>query len=374
MSSNLKVFRDIIFQNSALLKYLTNNSKFEFKFKKFKKFKTIVIIGMGGSILGAKAIYYFMKNKTKKKFIFIDNLNINYLKKIKKENKLNKTLFIIISKSGNTTETIVNLNFFNEFIKEKNTIIISERKNNILYKFAKKRKILFVNHNKNIGGRYSVFSDVSMLPVTLMGFKPEKFKKDIPRFISNNNFTKELIKDINQMNFKKNKVLILFNYIPELNNFMYWIQQIFAESLGKKGKGFTPVISNAPKDHHSLLQLYLDGPRDKLFYVFSDNEKDKKKINTKKFTKEIHFLENKTLNSIKSFQKNAFIKTISKKNIPFREFVFEKFDEETIGELFVYFILETIIIGKLTGVNPFDQPAVEQVKVLTNYYLKKFSK
>ena len=98
-----------------------------------------------------------------------------------------------------------------------------------------------------------------------------------------------------------------------------------------------------------------------------------KKINTKKFTKEIHFLENKTLNSIKSFQKMRSLK-LFQKNIPFREFVFEKFDEETIGELFVYFILETIIIGKLTGVNPFDQPAVEQVKVLTNYYLKKFSK
>ena len=100
---------------------------------------------------------------------------------------------------------------------------------------------------------------------------------------------------------------------------------MIAESLGKKGKGCFPVISTVPKDHHSLLQLYLDGPRDKLFYVFSDNEKDKKKINTKKFKKEIHFLENKTLSSIKSFQKNAFIKTISKKNIPFREFVFEKF-------------------------------------------------
>ena len=85
MLSNLKVFKDIISQNSVLLKYLTNNSKFEFKFKKFKKFKTIVIIGMGGSILGAKAIYYFMKNKTKKNFIFIDNLNENYLKSIKKK-------------------------------------------------------------------------------------------------------------------------------------------------------------------------------------------------------------------------------------------------------------------------------------------------
>ncbi len=85
-------------------------------------------------------------------------------------------------------------------------------------------------------------------------------------------------------------------------------------------------------------------------------------------------MENKTLSSIKSSQKKAFIKTISKKNIPFREFLFEKFDEETLGELFIYFILETIIIGKLSKINPFDQPAVEQVKVLTNYYLKKFSK
>ena len=367
-----KIIGDFYKQKKDLFESFYPKNKYNFSGKDlryFSKFKTIILIGMGGSILGTKSIYYFLEKKIKKKFIFVDNLNINYLKKIKKENKLNKTLFIIISKSGNTTETIVNLNFFNEFIKEKNTIIISERENNILYKFSKKRNILFINHNKNIGGRYSVFSDVSMLPVTLMGFKPEKFKKDIPRFISNNNFTKELIKDINQMNFKKNKVLILFNYIPELNNFMYWIQQIFAESLGKKGKGFTPVISNAPKDHHSLLQLYLDGPRDKNFYVFSLSSRKTFKLNTKIFDRKAEFLNRKDYDKVKLSQKNAFLATLKEKNISFKEIVIKNIDEKTIGNLFFTFIIKTLILSKLYNVNPYDQPSVERVKVLTKNIL-----
>jgi Glucose-6-phosphate isomerase len=171
MSSNIKIINDMITQNSTLLKYLINNSKFEIKFKKFKKFKTIFIIGMGGSILGAKAIYDFLKHKIKKNFIFIDNLDENYLKSIKKNNSLSKSLFIIISKSGNTIETISNTYFFKSFLKSKNTIILTENKNSFLRNLAKEKKFNFLEHKKFIGGRYSVLCEVGMLPAYLMGLK-----------------------------------------------------------------------------------------------------------------------------------------------------------------------------------------------------------
>ena len=374
MSSNIKIINDIITQNSTLLKYLINNSKFEFKFKKFKKFKTILIIGMGGSILGAKAIYDFLKHKTKKNFIFIDNLDENYLKSIKKNNNLSKSLFIIISKSGNTTETISNTYFFKSFLKSKNTIILTENKNSFLRNLAKEKKFNFLEHKKFIGGRYSVLSEVGMLPAYLMGFKVENFKKNLGKFIYNKKIILSSVNLINKLKIKNAKILVFFNYVPELNNFLYWSQQLFAESLGKNKKGFIPVISNAPKDHHSLLQLYLDGPKDKVFYIFSSSKRGNLKTKSDFFNGNVKYLRKKKYNDIKDSQKNAFLRVLKNKKIPFREINIQKFNEDTIGKLFLQFIMETIFLGKLINVNPFDQPAVEEVKVLTKKFLvsKKF--
>ena len=129
------------------------------------------------------------------------------------------------------------------------------------------------------------------------------------------------------------------------------------------------MISPAPRDHHSLLQLYLDGPQDKLFYVFSSDTDNKKKIRSNILEKKFNFLNNKSLNQIKIAQKNAFLKTLKKKRIPFREFKIRALNEEVLGELFSYFILETVIVGKLANINPFDQPAVEEVKIKTKKFL-----
>ena len=374
MSSNIKIINDMITQNSTLLKYLINNSKFEIKFKKFKKFKTIFIIGMGGSILGAKAIYDFLKHKIKKNFIFIDNLDENYLKSIKKNNNLSKSLFIIISKSGNTTETISNTYFFKSFLKSKNTIILTENKNSFLRNLAKEKKFNFLEHKKFIGGRYSVLSEVGMLPAYLMGFKVENFKKNLSKFIYNKKIILSSANLINKLKIKNAKILVFFNYVPELNNFLYWSQQLFAESLGKNKKGFIPVISNAPKDHHSLLQLYLDGPKDKVFYIVSSSKRGNLKTKSDFFNDNVQYLRKKKYNNIKDSQKNAFLRVLKNKKIPFREINIQKFNEDTIGKLFLQFIMETIFLGKLININPFDQPAVEEVKVLTKKFLvsKKF--
>ena len=191
------------------------------------------------------------------------------------------------------------------------------------------------------------------------------FKKKEKLFLKDS-----VLKMSNLLINKKYKNIILLNYAPELEKFLYWYQQLIAESLGKNTKGFLPVVSSAPKDHHSLLQLYLDGPKDKLFYIFSSKMNEKIKINAINFSRKKNFLNKKTLSKIKYAQKNSLIFTLKRNKIPFREFEIKKRDEATIGELFGYFITETILIGMMSKINPFDQPAVEEVKEITRKFLK----
>tara|TARA_E500000178_G_scaffold50266_1_gene45699 strand:+ start:1514 stop:2731 length:1218 start_codon:yes stop_codon:yes gene_type:complete len=362
--------------NKKTLNVLDKNFKFNFKInelKKFKKFKTIALIGMGGSILGAEAIHHFLKTKVKKKIYFFNDLNEHKILSFKKKEKISKVLFIIISKSGNTIETLSNV-FVLNFLKKnsRNIILISEKKNNLLFSLSKNLNLFYVEHKTYIGGRYSVLSEVGIIPAYLMGINIYKLRSKILEPLEGKNriFLKtSSIKMAKLMNSKKYNNLIFLNYFPQLEKFLYWCQQLIAESLGKKNKGFLPLISNVPKDHHSLLQLYLDGPKDKLFNIFSLDKNSKVKINIKKNTLINSFLNNKKFSKVKSAQKKAVIKSLSKKSIPLREFTINKINEEVLGQLFSFFIIETIVIGKLLNIDPFDQPAVEQVKVKTKQLL-----
>ena len=357
------------------LNILNKNFKFNFKLsdlKRFKKFQKIALIGMGGSILGTEAIYNFLQKKIKKKIYFFDDLDENKITNLKKRENLSKILFIIISKSGNTVETLSNTFSLNIIKKQaKNVIIISEKKNNFLFLISKKYNLFYVEHRKHIGGRYSVLSEVGLLPGYLMGINILKLRSNIQACLKNRErvfFKKNILKISNLLATKKLRNLIFINYAPELEKFLFWCQQLIAESLGKKNKGFLPVISNTPKDHHSLLQLYLDGPKDKFFNIFSIKQKSKEKINMGNIG--FHsFLNQKKLDVIKYSQKQALIKSFKKNKIPFREFIIKSVDEEVLGKLFSFFILETVIAAKLLKINPFDQPAVEQVKVYTKNIL-----
>ena len=351
------------------------NYKFGFKFanlKKFKKFKNIVLIGMGGSILGTEAIFNFLKQKIKKKLYFIDDINNQFLDNFKKNCQVNETLFLNISKSGHTTETLSNL-FHLKIIKknENNIIFISEKKNNALYLIAKKFNLTFFEHPSYIGGRYSVLSETGIIPSYLMGLDCKNLRKDIKKGISKE---KKFLEEssiflANLLKKKKYNNMIFLNYSKELEKFLFWCQQLIAESLGKNGIGFLPMISNVPKDHHSLLQLYLDGPKDKIFHIFSIEDTAGRAVNLKNVDTRYSYLNKKTLPQIKNAQKKALIETLKKKNIPFREFKIKKVSEQTLGQLFTYFIFEIVIIARIANINPFNQPAVEQVKVKTKKIL-----
>jgi glucose-6-phosphate isomerase len=367
----LEILKDLK-DSKKTLNVLNNKLKLNLNINKFQKYKKIAIIGMGGSILGSEAIYNFFKNKIKKKVYFLNDIDENKISDLKKKENLSKVLFIIISKSGNTIETLSNTFSLNILKKNsKNIIIISEKKNNLLFSISKKFNLFFVEHNNYIGGRYSVLSEVGMVPAYLMGLNISKIRSNIQNCLKlkNKYFLKESTTKIaNLIKSKKFGSLIFLNYCPELEKLLFWCQQLIAESLGKENKGLLPTISNAPKDHHSLLQLYLDGPKDKFFNIFSFKNNSKEKINTDKI-KIKSFLNKKNLSTIKNAQKNSLIKAFEKKNIPFREFRIKSIKEEVIGEFFALFIVETIIIGKLLNINPFDQPAVEQVKIYTKKFL-----
>ena len=322
---------------------------------------------MGGSTLGAKAIYKFLQDKTKKKFVFIDNLK----PKLSKYEKSNEAVNIIISKSGNTLETISNTSILiNQNQKSKN-IFITEKKNSYLLNLAHKIRAEVFEHKNYIGGRYSVLSEVGMLPAELMGFDERKFKR-LNLLINNNNFLKKLIinvdatlKFIKQGKFNS----IILNYDEKSENLFKWYQQLIAESLGKKSKGLLPMISNMPKDNHSLLQLYLDGPKKNFFTFFNVLEKKSEIINKKNILNTHVYLKNKSIFQILNSQKKATENIFKKRKLPFRSFELLRRNEETLGELFCFFILETILLGRALKVNPFDQPSVELIKKETKKIL-----
>ena len=353
------------------------SKKFNFNFKysqlvKFNKYKSVILIGMGGSSLGAEALYSFFREQIKKEFVFLNNLDQLKIEEVKKKINLKNSLFIIISKSGNTLETLINSNLFKDKINNKNTIIITDKKPNLLNIFAKNRKILHIEHKDYIGGRYSVFSEVGMIPAYFMGLKIKNLRKNLLNFFKSkekNMLSDNVIKLSHIYRYKKINSIILLNYAPEVNELLYWCQQLIAESLGKNGKGILPVVSPAPKDHHSLIQLYLDGPKDKLFYIFTLKLNKKMKTNKNIFGNLFSYAENKDLSKVKEAQKNSLIKVLKSKNIPYQEFIIYEKNEEALGELLSYFIIETILIGRMLGINPFDQPAVKQVKILTKKYL-----
>jgi len=358
----------ILKSKNEVLNSLSQNYKNNFTKKLLHKYKKKIdyrVIGMGGSSLGTQTIYDFLKHKIRKNFVFTDNLQTDLIKEKKKYTNL------IVSKSGNTIETIVNANIL---IKKKDrNIFITENKDSYLFSLAEKLKSDIIHHNNYIGGRYSVLSEVGMLPAELMGLKVSNFRQ-LNNLIKNKRFINSLISNVSSTLYfikKKKFNSVIINYDERSENLFNWYQQLIAESLGKKKKGLLPVVSNMPKDNHSTMQLYLDGFKNNFFTFFYVNEKNSEKIKNNTILSSQYYLKNKNLSQITLAQRKATENVFKKKNIPFRSFEIKKRDEKTLGELFCFFILETILIGQSMNLNPYDQPAVELIKIETKKLLIK---
>jgi len=363
-----KNFQDLLNNQPLFFESLKPTYKYSYtkkKISKYKKFLNIRILGMGGSTLGTEAIYDFLKKKIKKKFTFINNLNNN-------ENYFqdkNINLNLIISKSGNTLETITNANILIK--KREKNIVITENKDSYLTNLASKLKAEIFEHKNYIGGRYSVLSEVGMLPVELMNLDESKFKQ-FNNLIKNKIFVNNLVDNVEAtLNLIKSGkyTSVILNYDEQSENLFKWYQQLIAESLGKKSKGLLPIISSMPKDNHSLMQLYLDGPKKSFYTFFNVLDNRVIKLNNRHILASHKYLRGQSIGKIKQSQMFATEKVFISKKIPFRSFRVLKRDEKSLGELFCFFILETILLGKALKVNPFDQPSVELIKKETKKIL-----
>ena len=363
-----KIFENLLKDQPSFFETLKPTYKYSYSkraLSKYKKFLNIRIIGMGGSVLGSEAIHDFLKKKIKKKLTFVNNLNNidDYLQ------DKNINLNLIISKSGNTLETVANSN---TLIKKKDSnIVITENKESYLTNLASQLKAEIFEHKNYVGGRYSVLSEVGMLPAELMNLNENKFKQ-FNNLIKNKIFVNNLINNVMAtLNFINNGKFasVILNYDEQSESLFKWYQQLIAESLGKKSKGLLPIISSMPKDNHSLMQLYLDGPKKSFYTFFNTLDTNVIKMQNNNILFSHKYLKNQSIQKIKQSQMFATEKVFISKKIPFRSFRVLKRDEKSLGELFCFFILETILLGRSLNVNPFDQPSVELIKKETKKVL-----
>jgi len=259
------------------------SSSYQKKIRKIKKNtlfnkKKKVVIGLGGSSSGAKALSFFIKDE----IIYFDNLDYDYFKNFFSKNNIKDYFFYVISKSGDTFETLALLNLLIFESKKKkfnlfeSMIIMTENKESILRNFSIKKKIQFIEHNPNIGGRFSVLSETGMLPFLNKRIVVEKSSEKFIKLLDNvdDEMSPAFNTSIIMTCLSEMKLNIYCNliYNYRLKHFSYWLHQLHAESLGKKNRGMTPITSICPKDHHSMMQLYLDGPKDKFFNIFSPQD------------------------------------------------------------------------------------------------------
>ena len=353
----------------------------------FSKDKNLFLIfGTGGSNLGSKALINILQGKEKNKILFYDNIDpINFKSSIEKID-FRKAGCIIISKSGETPETLSQFAALIQFFDEKNQLefflknclVITENKNSSLREISNRYNCAILDHEIEIGGRFSVFSNVGMIPAIIAGIDVKKIHngiKDILIKVKNDSFDQHLKLAIlltSNMNPNTINNTVLMTYSDALFYFGKWYMQLWAESIGKNGKGITPLHAVGTTDQHSQLQLYLGGPKDKFFsFITTNHSKLGLKIHKKtlKSNKNSSYLAGKFMGDLMQAEHQATMDTFKQNGIVFREINIPKIDEFSLGQLMTLSMLETIATCYFLGVNPFDQPAVEQSKILTKNYL-----
>ena len=355
----------------------TKKISHQFREKKEK----IIIFGTGGSNLGARALNNIILNNNIS-LEFYDNIDpINFENNFQNIN-FDTTGFLVISKSGTTPETLsqfsciyqksIELSKVKEFCS--NTLIITEFKESPLYRIAKDNNCLLLEHHKDIGGRYSIFSNVGIVPAIISGLNINELFNGASEVIYNINKYKpyDLGRYLTQKENLKFTNNVLMTYSDSLYFFGKWYLQLWAESIGKKNKGITAIHSVGTTDQHSQLQLYLDGPKDKYFtFITTDHSNKGMKINNEIFKNtSINYFQDKTMGDLMQAEQLATIETFKLNNFSFREIYLPKIDEKNLGKLISFSIIETIASCIYLDVDPFDQPAVEQGKKLTKTYLR----
>ena len=364
--------------------------------KKYKKemswAKRIVVVGIGGSSLGTKAIdqLLYVTKKGRKKISFLESVGPNAIKAVLSKVDFEDSLFLIISKSGNTIETISNFKYILKKFRvdlsdeddRKHFCIITDKESN-LDKFAQKNNIKSFYIPKNVGGRFSVFSNVGLVPLALMGYKIEKFLEGAKllreRFfdLKYDNLLKKAL--FLAKNHTKYPINVLFSYSSTFKAFNEWYVQLWGESLGKISKdgkrlGLTPVGLVGSIDQHSFLQLLTEGPLDKTvtFIKVNDFKNDIKIPNMKlDFLESTDYVNGYSFNELINAQCEATMQSVIKSGINVDLIEIDDFSEKSVGYLIFYFELLTSLTAISLNVNAYDQPGVEEGKIILKEKFKK---
>ncbi len=352
------------------------------EFAKTVKQKNIAIIGIGGSTLGTYAIYNFLKksNSYAKKLHFFESTDPMDIKSRLTKLDLEDTLFIVISKSGTTIETISLFKYFASLVKidKSNCVIVSETKSK-LTAFANKNLIKTFEIPENVGGRFSVFSSVGLLPLAIIGVDIDNLlqgAKDIKdSFFSQGEYYEPIMQKARFMVENKSRfnINVIFSYSTALEGFNKWYIQLWGESLGKVNinntkQSHTPIGLIGPVDQHSFLQLIAEGKRDKtVTFIKIDDFEDETTIpkGTLNGFDDLDYIDGLHFSQLIEYQANATIQAIEElKDIPCDVITIDKVDEYNIAQLMYNFQLLTSVIGIFVQINTYDQPGVEAGKII----------
>lgn len=385
LGSTLPLFQHL--QSDDLLKDLKPLAKH------FQIFEDILILGTGGSSLGGQTLLA-LRNPTHKspRIHFLDNIDPDTFHKLFLTLSYEKTAVIAISKSGNTSETLMQLliciqqwrSALPSVNLKDHFLIISEPRNNGIHQLAKVYNLPCLDHPTDIGGRFAVFTVVGMLPAMIANIDVSAIRLGARQVLTSVLAATDLKNCQPLQGALAHVVLakqgvtqtILMPYIDRLNTFTLWFRQLWAESLGKRdknhqGQGITPIQALGTVDQHSQLQLYLDGPRDKLFTIITmDHHENYFRVSLPPIGhSSVDLFQSKTMGDLMMAEQKATIDTLRRHQCPTRVIHLKTIDEKTLGGLMMHYILETLAMAHLMGVNPFDQPAVEEGKILTQRYL-----
>ena len=356
---------------------------------KFKQ-KNIVVVGIGGSSLGAKAINTFLSYKmdNKRKLYFLETTDPITIKKILNELDLADSLFLIISKSGGTIETISVFKYILSLKKlnNKDFIFITDLDSN-LHKLGIKHQIETFYIGKNVGGRFSVLSAVGLVPLYLMGYNIKELLRGANRirdefFLEDRKIRKSLLKKASfyAEHCHHYNINALFSYSELFRDFNSWYVQLWAESLGKKQEyselsvGLTPVGLIGPTDQHSFLQLIVEGPKDKTVTFIKIKDFKNNTIvpeNSLEFLENLDIINNVKFETLINMQADSIIENLKTRDIPLDVIEIDYADIYYIGQLFYYFELLTSLTGQMLNVDTYNQPGVEEGKKILKEKLSK---
>lgn len=374
-NSQISGYYDLPFcENTEIFDYVRENTEF------LDSIKNIVIVGIGGSSLGTKAIDALLSHQSNRKKIklrFLEHTDAIMIQKDLQRIKLEETLFIVISKSGLTIETTSLFKYilarFLLLKKEnKKRLLIVTDTDSPLHQWSKKEQIKAFGIAPNIGGRFSVLSAVGLLPLAILGYDIQEILKGAAeishRFFKerrDNILKKALFLAKNETNFPIN---VLFSYSSVFRHFNAWYVQLWGESLGKldvykQKRGLTPIALIGSIDQHSFLQLIMQGPANKSVTFLSVEKLSQKPLYIPDISLEgleaTDFVNQASFNQLLRLQCISTKESVIAQDVPVDSIVLESLNEASVGALIFYYELLTSCVGILLQIDTYNQPGVE---------------